>query len=149
MQVEFDFSKSFNETLMQTVRREIKEKLVDIMRAKCPVRTGRLLWSEGGMVGGQVSFGKHIVRGWTVLVGAGLKDGPPIADFPMSERALKHWRSKATMRRRPTPRTSGDSTYAYYLQVGTKYMAPRPLLPTEGEVVQVLQEVFSSHSSKG
>jgi hypothetical protein len=147
MQVEFDFSETFNESLMATVRREIMEGLLDIMRAKCPVRTGRLLWSEGGAAAGGLFMGGQMVKGQEVVVGAGLKDGPPIADLPMSERGIKRWRAIATMRRRPTPRVSGDSSYAYWLQVGTKWMAPRPLLPTEDEVVQVLQEVFSRHAA--
>jgi hypothetical protein len=116
-QATLDFSETFNEPLMETVCREIKDELVFIMRGRCPVLTGRLLWSEGGFIGGSVI-------GNVVTVGAGQLSGPEIAG-------------------------TGDSSYAYYLQTGTKYMAPRPLLPTETEVVQVLQEVFSGHSSKG
>jgi hypothetical protein len=124
--VTLDFAETFNDTVMIPKLVEARDKLVDIMIRKCPVKTGATLRGEDGIVEthepmmpltdaedhgeGESSMGGQVL-GYTIIVGAGPPGNP-------------------------------SEKYAVYLQCGTSKMAPRPLLPTEDEVVAVLQEVF-------
>lgn len=124
----FDFGQTFDEAMMAPIMAEVRDKLVDVMIRKCPVDTGATLRGENGTVDRRETL-------------TPLAEGPGGVDEAIGGQLLGY-----SIVVGAGPPGNPSEKYVLYLQLGTSKMAPRPLLPTEDEVLAVLQEVFGERN---